>query len=258
MLDEHAFVVTGAGSGIGRATAVQLAAAGARVVINDVDGDGLAETRAALCSDGVVEVVADASDEQSVLRMLDECKNAFGRLDGVHANAGVVGRTEPLLGLRVEDFERVLRVNLIGAFLAIRHGAEHMREQGGSIVVTSSVAGMRAAAGPAPYSASKAALVSLTQSAAFQLFGSGVRVNAVCPGLVETNMTRPIFELARKHGKEDRIGQLNPLERAASASEIAEAVCFLLSPQSSYVNGAALVVDGGLSAAHPFVPGRLW
>lgn len=253
----RAYVVTGAGSGIGRATALRLFAAGAGVVLNDVDADGLAETSRQIPEGHKVELAADASDEGSVKRMFDECERAFGRLDGVHANAGIVGSMESLLSLGVDDFERVLRVNLVGAFLAIRFGAERMHN-GGSIVVTSSVAGLRAGAGPAPYSASKAALISLVQNAAFQLSGTGVRVNAVCPGLVETNMTRPIFELARKHGKEDRIGQLNPLQRAAAPSEIAEVVHFLLSEQSSYINGTAIVADGGLSAVHPFVPGRLW
>jgi NAD(P)-dependent dehydrogenase (short-subunit alcohol dehydrogenase family) len=254
---DRAYAITGAGSGIGRATALRLRAAGAALVLNDVDADGLGETARQLEGDRLVQVVGDASDDSVVRRMFDECQRAFGRLDGVHANAGIIGSMNPILTLSAEDFERVLRVNLVGAFLAIRLGAERM-QTGGSIVVTSSVAGIRAAAGPAPYSASKAALISLVQNAAFQLSGTGVRVNAVCPGLVETNMTRPLFELARAHGKADRIGQLNPLQRAGAPSEIAEVVQFLLSEESSYINGAAIVADGGLSAAHPFVPGKLW
>jgi len=119
------------------------------------------------------------------------------------------------------------------------------------------VAGLRSGAGPTPYSASKAGVVNLVQTAANQLAGTGVRVNAICPGLIETGMTRPIFEGARAAGHEHKIGQLNPLRRAGQPREIAEAAVFLASDESSYVNGQALPVDGGLSSSHPFVPGRL-
>jgi NAD(P)-dependent dehydrogenase (short-subunit alcohol dehydrogenase family) len=116
---------------------------------------------------------------------------------------------------------------------------------------------LRASAGPTPYSASKAGVISLVQTAATQLTGSGVRVNAICPGLIETGMTRPIFDIARQAGKEGKIGQLNPLRRAGQPIEIAEVALFLASDDSSYLNGQAIAVDGGLSSSLPFVPGRL-
>lgn len=127
----------------------------------------------------------------------------------------------------------------------------------GSIIATASVAGLRSNAGATPYSASKAAVVSLAQTAAFQLAGTGVRVNAVCPGLIETGMTAPVFDAARARGTQGRIGQLNPLRRAGHADEIARVALFLASDESSYVNGQAWAVDGGLSAGHPFVPGKM-
>ncbi len=128
---------------------------------------------------------------------------------------------------------------------------------GGSIVATASVAGLRSNAGSTAYSASKAAVVSVAQTAAFQLAGTGVRVNAVCPGLVETGMTAPTFAAARARGTERRVGQLNPARRAGAADEVARVVLFLAGDEAGYVNGQAWAVDGGLSAGHPFVPGKL-
>jgi NAD(P)-dependent dehydrogenase (short-subunit alcohol dehydrogenase family) len=127
----------------------------------------------------------------------------------------------------------------------------------GSIILTASVAGLRSNAGSTPYSASKAAVVSLAQTAAFQLAGTNIRVNALCPGLIETGMTAVVFEAARARGTENKIGQLNPLKRGGVADEIARVALFLGSDDSSYVNGQAWAVDGGLSAGHPFVPGKI-
>jgi len=123
--------------------------------------------------------------------------------------------------------------------------------------MTASVAGLRSNAGSTPYSASKAAVVSMAQTMAYQLVGSGIRVNALCPGLIETGMTSVLFEAARARGSEGKIGQLNPLRRAGHADEIARVALFLGSDESSYVNGQAWAVDGGLSAGHPFVPGKM-
>jgi NAD(P)-dependent dehydrogenase (short-subunit alcohol dehydrogenase family) len=122
---------------------------------------------------------------------------------------------------------------------------------GGSIICTASVAGLRAGAGGAAYSASKAGVINLVQTGAQQLSESGVRVNAICPGLIETGMTQPIYDMARAAGQEERLGELNPLRRGGEPSEIANAALFLASDEASYVNGAALVVDGGLSTSHP-------
>lgn len=127
---------------------------------------------------------------------------------------------------------------------------------GGSILMTASVAGLRSNAGPTAYSASKAAVVNIAQTIAFQLSGTGVRVNALCPGLIETGMTAPVFESARARGTTGKIGQLNPLRRGGHADEIARVALFLGSDESSYVNGQAWAVDGGLSAGHPYVPSR--
>jgi len=253
-------IVTGAASGIGRASAVRFAEEGAAVLIADLADDGLKQTEDAIAAAGgkARAVVADAGDEESVAELVRLCVADFGGLEVIYANAGIGGAFAPFWEISADDWEAVLRVNLIGPFVAVKHGALHMREHGGgSIIATASVAGLRTGAGPTPYSASKAGVINLVQTAANQLAGTGVRVNAICPGLIETGMTKPIFDGARAAGHEHRIGQLNPLRRAGQPREIAEAAVFLASDESSYVNGQAIPVDGGLSSSHPFVPGRL-
>jgi NAD(P)-dependent dehydrogenase (short-subunit alcohol dehydrogenase family) len=128
---------------------------------------------------------------------------------------------------------------------------------GGSIIGTASVAGLRSNAGSTAYSSAKSGVVSLAQSISYQLAGSGVRVNAICPGIIETGMTAPVYEAARARGNEKKIGQLNPMKRGGNADEVARVVLFLGSDEASYINGQAWAIDGGLSAGHPFVPGKL-
>jgi NAD(P)-dependent dehydrogenase (short-subunit alcohol dehydrogenase family) len=146
-------------------------------------------------------------------------------------------------------------------FLAAKHAAKAMLKNKpypcGSIVGTASVAGIRSNAGGSDYSASKAAVVSLMQTVAYQLAGSGIRCNAICPGIIETGMTAPMYEMARARGTDRKIGQLNPLKRGGIADEVSRVVLFLASDDSSYVNGQSIPVCGGLSAGHPFVPGKL-
>ena len=149
-------------------------------------------------------------------------------------------------------------------FLATKHAGRGMLKTSeskpypcGSIIATASVAGLRSNAGPTDYSASKAAVISIMQTAAYQFTGSGIRCNAVCPGLIETGMTSEVYAAARKRGTERKIGQLNPLARGGIADEIARVAAFLGSDSASYVNGQAWAVDGGLSAGHPFAPGKL-
>jgi NAD(P)-dependent dehydrogenase (short-subunit alcohol dehydrogenase family) len=149
-------------------------------------------------------------------------------------------------------------------FLAGKYAAPAMRRTsaakpngGGSIIATASVAGIRSNAGSTPYSASKAAVVSMAQTMAYQLAGTNVRVNAICPGIIETGMTAPTYVAARARGTENKIGQLNPMKRGGHADEIARVALFLGTDESSYVNGQAWAVDGGLSAGHPYVLGKL-
>jgi NAD(P)-dependent dehydrogenase (short-subunit alcohol dehydrogenase family) len=253
-------VVTGAASGIGRASALLFAAEGAKIVASDVQEEGLAATVGAIRAAGGTArgVVASASDSDAVKALVAESVREHGGLEVFYANAGVSGGLVPLLALEPNDWLELLKVNLIGPFLGIKHAAMHMMEHGGgSIVCTASVAGLRSGAGGAQYSASKAGVINLVQTSACQLAGTGVRVNAICPGLIETGMTQPMFDYARSAGKEGKIGQLNPLRRAGQPEEIARVALFLASDEASYVNGQAWAVDGGLSASLPVVPGRM-
>ena len=251
-------IVTGAGSGIGRASAKLFAAEGAHVLVSDIT-DGVLETADQIRAAGgtVLGMKADASDEAAVKEMVARAIKDLGGLHVVYANAGISGGLSTLEDTSVEMFEKVLRVNLIGPFLAIKHAGPVMVKQGkGSIICTASVAGLRASAGGIPYSASKAGVVSLVQTTANALRGTGVRVNAICPGLIETGMTKPIFDMARARGTEERIGQLCSLGRYGNPEEIAGAALFLASDDASYVTGQAIPVDGGLSSTHPFVLAR--
>jgi NAD(P)-dependent dehydrogenase (short-subunit alcohol dehydrogenase family) len=252
-LDGRGTLITGAGSGIGRATARLFASEGAKVYCFDKT-DGAHETARLIQEAGgeAVSVTGDAGLEADVKAAIEAAHAAFGRLDAVYANAGVSGGLTPAWDIDADFFAEILRINLIGPFMAIKHAAPIMRAAGkGSIICTASVAGIRSGAGGVPYSASKAGVINLVQTTANALYGTGVRVNAICPGLIETGMTAPIYAQARERGTDDKIGQLNPLRRGGEPTEIAGAALFLASDDSSYVNGHALVVDGGLSSSHP-------
>lgn len=250
---DKSIIVTGAGSGIGRAASLLLAAEGGKVLVADVT-DGADETARMIAdAGGITQAIrVDAGNEADVIRMIDTAVEAHGGIDVIFANAGISGGMANIFDTEISLFTDVLRVNLIGPFLAIKHGAPKIAERGGgAIVLTASVAGIRSGAGGPAYSASKAGVINLAAVAAQQLSGSNVRVNALCPGLTETGMTKPTFDYARDAGKMDRVGRLNPLKRGAQPEELARAALFLASDDASYVNGQALVVDGGLSSSHP-------
>jgi NAD(P)-dependent dehydrogenase (short-subunit alcohol dehydrogenase family) len=246
-------IVTGAGSGIGRATSLLFASQGGQVIAADRSGSVHATVEAIKAEGGTaIAVEMDAGSERDVEDVVALACAEFGGLDIFYANAGISGGLESVLEQSVEQWTDVLRVNLIGPFLAIKHAAPRIVDRGkGAIVCTASVAGLRSGAGGAAYSASKAGVINLVQTAAQQLTSSNVRVNAVCPGLIETGMTERAFTYAREKGVEDKLGQLNPLRRAGAPEEIARVVTFLASDEASYVNGQAWVVDGGLSSSHP-------
>ncbi|CAI7649692.1 hypothetical protein PCG10_001460 [Penicillium crustosum] len=264
-------IVTGANSpnGIGRASAHQFANNGAKAVyICDFSDTHLATHKRELESlypNVDIHVRSfDAADEKALSGVIDEAVSKYGRLDVFFANAGVVGQPKLFTEIDSEGFLNTMRVNALGVFLAAKHAAPAMKltsaskpYPSGSIIGTASVAGLRSNAGSTDYSASKAAVVSIAQTVSYQLAGSGIRMNAICPGLIETGMTQSVFDRARERGTERKIGQLNPLQRGAVADEVARVALFLGSDESSYVNGQAWAVCGGLSAGHPVVPGKL-
>ena len=248
--ENKSVIVTGAGSGIGRAAAIAFAREGARVVCADITA--AVEDTAATIGSAARAIRMDAGSEEDVVRTIALALDAHGGLDVMFANAGISGGMANIFDTDVALITEVLRVNLIGPFLAIKHAAPRIAERGkGAIVLTASVAGIRSGAGSPAYSASKAGVINLAAVSAQQLTGSNVRVNAICPGLTETGMTKPVFDYAREANKMDRVGRLNPLHRGAQPEELAKVALFLASDDASYVNGQAIAVDGGLSSSHP-------
>lgn len=247
-------LITGAGSGIGRASALLFASEGATLIIGD-KADSVHETAKLVSEAGgtVTALQMDAGVESDVEQMVATAIASYGGIDIAFANAGISGGREGIFETTPEHMAEVLRVNLIGPMLMVKHAGKRMWEQGrgGSIILTASVAGIRSGAGGPSYSASKAGVINLAQTSAQQLSDTGVRVNALCPGLTETGMTKPTFDYARDKGVEEKIGRLNPLRRAAQPVELAQVALFLASDQASYVNGQAIAVDGGLSSSHP-------
>jgi len=252
-LEGRTALITGAASGIGRASAKLFASEGAAVVVFD-RADAVHETAKMVTDAGgrAISITGDAGEESEVEAAVAKAVSEFGGLDIAFANAGVSGGLTQLMDQTGEFWLNLLRINLVGPFLIVKHAGKYMATQGkGSIICTASVAALRSGAGGSPYSASKAGVISLVQTSAQQLAGTGVRVNAICPGLIETGMTMPMFDRAREKGTEQKLGQLNPLRRAGQPVEIAKAALFLASDDASYVNGQAIVVDGGLSSSHP-------
>ncbi|WP_315780806.1 SDR family oxidoreductase [Bradyrhizobium sp. SZCCHNPS1003] len=253
-LEGKSVIITGAGSGIGRAASLMFTREGARLIAVD-RSEGVKETVELVKQQGGIAeaVMADAGSEADVSGFIDRAVATYGKLDVIWANAGISGGLIPIAEQTVEHWQEILRINLIGPFLAVKHAMPHMvRQQRGAIVCTASVAGLKSGASGHPYAASKAGVISLVQTTAYSLSGTGVRINAVCPGLIETGMTKPIFDGAKERGTEGKIGQLNPLKRAGQPHEIAAMGLFLASDEASYVNGQAFPVDGGLTASMPY------
>jgi NAD(P)-dependent dehydrogenase (short-subunit alcohol dehydrogenase family) len=251
-LQDKIAVITGAASGIGRATAIIFAREGAKLVLADMQETGLQETLQGVQAAGGEAVIrrVDVSVEQQVKDLIDLGLATYGRIDILINNAGITGQTVGIEEQDGRDWIKVLEVNLLGAMYGIKHVAGHMRERGsGAIVNTASVAGIRSGAGGNAYSASKAGLINFTQTAACDLGGCNVRVNAVCPGLIETGMTKPVFDYARSAGKEAKLGSRCELRRYGRPEEIAAAILFLAGDEASFITGQALAVDGGNTAS---------
>jgi NAD(P)-dependent dehydrogenase (short-subunit alcohol dehydrogenase family) len=251
-LEGKVAVITGASSGIGRATALLFAREGAKIAVGARREELLVELVREITNLGgqAIYRCTDVREERDVKALIDSALETFGQVDILVNNAGVAGSLNPLEVQDEGEWIEVYRTNVLGTLWGIKHVARHMMERRkGSIVNVSSVAGIRSGAGGNAYSASKAAIINLTMTAACDLGGYNVRVNAVCPGLIETEMTKPIFDLARQKGKEWKLGSRCELRRYGRAEEVAYAILFLASDEASYITGQALPVDGGNTAS---------
>ena len=245
MLTGKNALVTGAGRGIGKAIAMELAANGAFVIVNYNGSQAAADQTVAEIKEAGGDAVAyrcSVSDFDACKNMIDELIKTYGHIDILVNNAGIT-RDDLLLRMKEEDFDAVIATNLKGTFNTIRHMSRYfLKQRAGKIINISSVTGILGNAGQANYAASKAGVIGMTKSVARELAGRGINVNAIAPGYVETEMTDVLSDSV----KENLLQQI-PLGRAGSTKDIAKAVVFLASPAADYITGQVLSVDGGMA-----------
>lgn len=258
-LEAKVAVITGGASGMGRAAAERFCRDGARVValdLNEANGKQLVADLGAAGFAGAVRFVrGDVSAEDDVAAAVAEAVEGFGRLDIVFNNAGVGGVFGPITDIAVEDWDWTFGVLCRGVFLGIKHGARAMIDhgRGGAVVNTASVAGLSGGSGPQAYSAAKAAVINLTRVAALELAPHRIRVNAICPGAINT----PLLHRGTPEAFASVLERVQPWQGVGEARHIADAALFLASDEAEFVTGEALVVDGGLTAAGPNLFGRV-
>jgi len=243
-------IVTGAGSGIGRAASIKLAKTGFKVVVvdfNSVTGEETLQLIQEQGGEGIF-IQADVSQQQDVERYVKTTVDTYGRIDTFFNNAGVLQKFALLENIEESEFERIMSVNVRGVFLGLKHVLKVMNQQGfGSVINTASTAGIRAEHSMAAYTASKHAVIGLTKAAAIEYVRKGVRVNAICPGGVDTPLTQAVPEMMQKSGYMPEEFPNMRIGRFAETAEIAEMVVFLATERSSYMTGSIIAVDGGLT-----------
>ena len=253
-LDGKVAVITGGASGMGLATVERFVDEGCSVVIADLNqqaGQAVADR----LGTKVRFTVCDVSNESDVEAAVDLAISAFGGLDIMFNNAGIGGAFGPITEQDVDDWDATFAVLVRGVFLGTKHAAKIMIKQGngGSIINTASVAGLGGGAGPQAYSAAKAAVANLSITTAYELAPHSIRVNAICPGVIFT----PLMHMGDERDAEEMISELQPLPRRGEGSDIASTALWLAGPDSSFVTGESITVDGGLLAAGPRLFGRL-
>lgn len=252
-LEGKVALITGAASGIGRATALLFAREGAKIVVADRDMAGSEQTVGLVKEAGgeAVAVQVEVTDAGQVEAAIQAAFDKFGQLDVLFNNAGTGERVVSIMDLAEDEWERVMAVNVKGVFLGIKYGAAAMLKAGikGSIINTASVAGLVGFAGHAAYSASKAGCLHLTKVAALELARSNIRVNAIAPAFTATAMVDELTSASRDPERaRQKLAQVIPLGRLGTPEEIANAALFLASDESSFMTGAVLTLDGGLTA----------
>jgi NAD(P)-dependent dehydrogenase (short-subunit alcohol dehydrogenase family) len=259
-LEGKVAVITGAASGIGAATARLFVAEGAKVVIGDIQ-DEVGERFAAELGDGAIYRHCNVAREEQVAALIAAATDTWGRLDVLYNNAGFVGAQGPLSTIAVDDYDLTMDVLLKSVFLGLKHASPIMKAQGsGSIISTASICGLVPDVGTHLYNAAKAAVIMLTKSAALELAEDNVRVNAICPGFIATQLAagRELSAIDRAENEErlakvrDRMADSQPLRRMGDPDDIARMALFLASDDSAWMTGTAQVVDGGLTLGKPW------
>lgn len=244
-------LITGAGGDIGKAAAKAFAYAGAKLALVDINQDTLqkAAEELNLPEEDCLLLPANVANEEEVQNYVQQTKEMFGRIDVFFNNAGIEGKVAPITDITAENLEQVFNVNIKGVFYGLKHVmAIMMGQKSGSIINTSSLGGLKGVPGLAPYVASKHAVIGLTRTAAVEGAGSGVRVNAVCPGAVYSRMQSSIengMAPDNPAAVRERISQNTPLQRYCKPEEVAQLVLFLASEQASFITGGYYIIDGG-------------
>lgn len=245
-MENKTIIITGAAGEIGFAAAKRFAKAGANVMLVDIDKKALQQRVGELDSPKIAFFAADVTKEGDVQGYVEATQSAFGSIDLFFNNAGIEGKVAPLNALDMEDFDRVMKVNVYGVAMGMKHVSPEISD-GGSIVITSSVAGLQGIPGMTAYNTTKHAVVGIMRTAALELADRKVRVNTVHPGVIESRMMRSLESgMGDQQAVHDGLEQQVPLKRYGQKEEVAEMVFFLLSDNAGYCNGSTYVMDGGL------------
>ncbi|MFA7555789.1 MAG: glucose 1-dehydrogenase [Spongiibacteraceae bacterium] len=257
--ENKVIMITGAGSGLGRAVAEQLATEGATLSLSDINMASLEETRAQILAANdatkTLLTTTNVAVEAEVKAFVDRTIENFGRIDGLYNNAGIEGKQNPIADYSSEEFNRVIDINIKGVFYGLKHTLPHLAKQGsGAIVNASSVGGIRAVPNQVGYGASKHAVAGMTRDAAIEYGQHGVSINAIAPGAIMTAMVKgSLIQIGGEDGWEEvgrQFVSVNPMRRFGHPKEVASLVSYLLSQEAAFINGAIIPIDGGQSQAY--------
>lgn len=250
-LENKTVIITGGAGGIGKATAQMMIKEGARVLITDLDGKALKKVSEEINSDELFYIAADVTYEEQVKAYAQRAKELFGVVDVFFNNAGIEGEVKPLDEYSLDIYHKIIDVNINGVYYGLRHVFPLMKEKGGSVIITSSVAGMAGTANVLPYVTSKHAITGMMRSAALEGAPYKIRVNTVNPSPVDNRMMRSLeegFSPGEAKASKEKFEKAIPLGRYANNEEIAALVVFLASDESSFITGTIIPVDGGMTA----------
>lgn len=254
LLKDKVAIITGAASGIGKATALVFGREGAKVMCADINAEGAEATARTIADTGgeAASIQTDVTQEDDIKEMISATVTRWGRLDALYNNAGI-GVGNPVTQVSLEEWDRIIDINLRGVFLGTKYAVQEMlKTGGGAIINTASVAGLMGTPMLSAYCASKGGVVMFTKATAAEWAGMGIRINCVCPGVIQTPILDPMMAMAKASGLDEnelwaRMGKAHPIGRVGKPEEVGEAVAWLASDRASFVTGVALPVDGGMT-----------